>query len=258
MLVAMNDFARRHTAESPYSYFSGTESELISLVTAAIEDGKTRPAFRPGVAYVRVPPEGFLTGVVKLTEDTSLRSEYKARREGEEPMISTYARGEKTPATFVEILVYSHEALMEDDDASTDAEWEIVSINASPVENEPQNPVSMMRNQLGLAGGTLTEYPSYEWARAVQYHSTHAMVDPNPPTDYREVLGSLLGAIHSMVKGGSDAALIHELVKASADHHGINLDEGEHCPGCGAHHTQECIDGGRCVFCGTMLCAVVQ
>jgi hypothetical protein len=37
----------------------------------------------------------------------------------------------------------------------------------------------------------------------------------------------------------------------------IVLDDGEHCPGCGKHHSQEDVDGGRCTSCGTMLCAIM-
>jgi hypothetical protein len=28
---------------------------------------------------------------------------------------------------------------------------------------------------------------------------------------------------------------------------------GQHCPSCYRRHTKACIDGGRCVFCGTAL-----
>lgn len=35
-------------------------------------------------------------------------------------------------------------------------------------------------------------------------------------------------------------------------------DDGEHCPQCGAKHTEACIEGGRCSKCGTMLCSVKE
>jgi len=86
MFLAINDFARRHRADSPFSHFDGNDMDLIEVVTKAIEDGTTKPGFAPGVTLVTVNPQGFYSGVVKLTEDTPPRSVYQARRPGEEPV----------------------------------------------------------------------------------------------------------------------------------------------------------------------------
>ncbi len=105
---------------------------------------------------------------------------FQARREGEDPFVVVTARGEKAPAALVEVVCYRHDVLAAENNASTEADWEIVSINArDSQEKEPQHPVSMARNMLGLSGGTPAEYTPKQFAEAIVYWSTRAMVEPS-------------------------------------------------------------------------------
>ena len=54
-------------------------------------------------------------------------------------------------------------------------------INALPkgVESMPMGPITMMRNQLDLNGGTKAEYSSDEWAESVRFWQTYAPIEPN-------------------------------------------------------------------------------
>lgn len=173
MKIGTNDFARRQTPDSKYSHFAGTWDELVELVSAHFNGSEE------GVVAVSVPPEDFFSGVTDLSEESNLHAQYAARRRGEDPYVQlTVVGGKKLPAKSVQIIVYSHETLAKDDDASTDAEWEIVSINASAVDgSEPPTPVAMARNFLTMAGGTKRDYSAQQFAEAIVFWSQHAMIE---------------------------------------------------------------------------------
>ncbi|MBT4663062.1 MAG: DUF3228 family protein, partial [Candidatus Marinimicrobia bacterium] len=61
-----------------------------------------------------------------------------------------------------------------------DAEWELVSINAIPsgLKKIPMGPITMMRNQLGLPGGTKAHYSSDEWVESVRFWQEFAGLEP--------------------------------------------------------------------------------
>ena len=55
----------------------------------------------------------------------------------------------------VSLILYRHDVLVENNENTTNADWELISINAIPREKKmPIGPVTMMRNQLDLNGGT--------------------------------------------------------------------------------------------------------
>ena len=169
---AINDFARRHRADSPFSYFSGSDEELLELIRANFE--KAEDGNQTGIKLVSVPAQGFFSGVVRVTPDTHLTAVFRTRREGEEPFLEAQAlKAEKLPAKYVTLVVYHRDTL--GDDSTSEANWQLVSINASAEENEPQSPISMARNFLGLEGGTPTKYTAEEFAEAIIYWSRHAL-----------------------------------------------------------------------------------
>lgn len=155
MTVAMNDFARRQTDISAYSYYDGTEAELIALVAAHMKE----PKEGTGILSVPVPAKDFYSSVIELEEGADLMGKYEPRRKGELPTKTMHAvEGEKMPAKMVHVILYSHAALAEDGDNSTDADWEIVSINAEHGGKEsPKTPESLMRDYYREEGGTALE-----------------------------------------------------------------------------------------------------
>lgn len=166
--VALNDFVRRQTKESPFSYFDGSEAVLIELVLDGWAEKK--PGYRPGVFLVSVPPQGFYSGVVELEEGTDLVGKFEPRAEGELPVKKIWAtRGEKLPAKRVDIVVYAHDVLAEKNENSTDADFEIVSINAEYAdETSPLKPEALMRNHLGEPGGSDTKMTDSEFVQALK------------------------------------------------------------------------------------------
>jgi len=174
-LVGINEFVRRQTPDSKFSHCASSFEVLAALVAGSLSEGKT--GYKDGVLLVSVPPEGFFSGVVEVTEGTPLKATFESRRKGEAPFVQVVAvGGEKLPAKAVEIVLYRHDVLAADNEASTEAEWEIISINARPTdEPEPMTPMAMARNMLGLTGGTKAEYTAEEFARAIVYWSARAM-----------------------------------------------------------------------------------
>lgn len=126
MQIVVNPFCKkRHTPESEYSHFDGSWDELVRLVQDHF-DGS-----REGVVVLDVPADGFFSGVIKLSESSVLEAVFVARREGEDPYVHIRTIGvDKTPAKSVQVVLYSHETLAETGDNCSEADWEIISINA--------------------------------------------------------------------------------------------------------------------------------
>lgn len=167
--VHVPQFVKRQTARSKYSHFDGTWEELANLVEDNLD--KQTPASRPGVVLVPLDPKGFWSATMQVTPSTALKTSFAARQEGELPFIGISAvNGEKMPAQAVEIVLYSHDALAENNENETDLPWEIVSINARATPApEPMHPLTMARNMLQLPGGTKCEYTGQQFAEAVHY-----------------------------------------------------------------------------------------
>ena len=84
----------------------------------------------------------------------------------------------------MEFILYRHDVLAENNENTTDAEWELISIQAVPegVDQLPMGPVTMMRNQLELPGGTKANYSSEQWAEAVRFWQKYAALEPEEKT----------------------------------------------------------------------------
>ena len=69
--------------------------------------------------------------------------------------------------------------LKENDEQSTTAEWELISFHALPegIDEMPMGPVTMMRNQLELPGGTKANYSPDEWANSVEFWQHYAVLE---------------------------------------------------------------------------------
>lgn len=159
--LAINDFVLRQTADSPFSSFAGSFDELIELAAAHFD--KRKQGYRDGVINIPVPAEGFLSPVVMLKEGMEVTGEYVARREGETPRMNIRVAGEKTPAIAAELDFYRKDVLAEGDEATTDADWEMVNFRAMITENEPIKPGVLMHNHFGSDGGTATNMTPEEF-----------------------------------------------------------------------------------------------
>lgn len=179
--VGWSEFAaRRHKPGTGCAYFTGTQSELLDLVKEnwdRREPGTGRTNLDEVVA-VPVPADKFMTTVVSVDENTELTAGLTRRRSHEEPYIRVSASGNAEPARFAKVILYSADTLAQNNEQSARTDWEVVSLVASPVENEPMDPVTMMRNMRGKPGGTKVEYTADQLLDAIEFWSTHTKLSP--------------------------------------------------------------------------------
>lgn len=160
--IAASDFVKRQTPESKFSHFSGTWGQLEKLVYDCFQIARNvHKGYRDGVLLVDVPVEGFMSSVVNIQEGLkdgsikAIKTVFKPRQEGEQPYLQVYAIGSKQPAKKVQIVLYRHDVLAEGNEQSQDSDWEIISINASPIDKDvPMDGTTRARNILKLKGGT--------------------------------------------------------------------------------------------------------
>jgi hypothetical protein len=104
------------------------------------------------------------------------------RRPQEEPYIQMRAlNGTPLKTESVDLILYHHDILSETNEQTSDEDWELISFHAIPdgIEKMPMGPVTMMRNQLQLTGGTKAFYESEKWAEAVKFWQEYAVLDEN-------------------------------------------------------------------------------
>jgi hypothetical protein len=176
--LGWSDFARaRHPVGGSRTYFDGTDEELLGLVR------KHWHQRRPGagqseldrVIVVPVPPARFVSGTVLVRDSTVLHANFEKRQPHENGFVRVTAEGEREPARFAGVVLYSAETLLENaGNRSGNWDWEIVCLLAGPQEDEPMHPVTMARNMLAKPGGTPCEYSAQEFAEAIDYWSQRA------------------------------------------------------------------------------------
>jgi len=151
----------------------------------AVEVEKWERGYRDGVWLVpitRSEPWGgavqrFFTSIVP-TKGRIMYGRWEARRPGEKPVMVRTVAGDKTRANFVAIVLYEDWVLAEDNERSTDKKYEIISINASPLDKDvPMTPETMKRNMNHEAGGTKGTYTDEEFAESEAFWKAHAMVE---------------------------------------------------------------------------------
>lgn len=178
--IAVSDFLKEVTKEGNLR-FDGTFDDLTNLAKEHFENNEPGTGSVDGdVLLVRIPSAGFRTNIVEITADNAFQVEevYSARIEGEAevPTLVIYSDAPLPAASVVKLVLYRADVLAKDVDRSSDAEWEIVSINSQPEEDTPMHPQTMLRNAREETGGTYREYSSEEWHRAEQYWNLHAFI----------------------------------------------------------------------------------
>lgn len=161
--ITINPFCLRQvgvTDASSFGGFTGTAEELQDILD------KLTVSLTEGVEIIRVYADDpvisntkgqFICtfGVVEDGEDVAVL--YEARRPGEQPVtVKTVNRAARPVANTIDFVLYSHQAL--EADASSEADYELVSINTMPTklkqgEEEPMTPPTLWRNYLSKITG---------------------------------------------------------------------------------------------------------
>ncbi len=169
--VGVNDFAKRQTKYSEFTHFDGTWDQLGLLATELLADNERfkdqlntpmlENGYREGVMILHVPENmchGFHTYTdFPMFEGMKLGADYEKTpgREHEPPKVRIKIVEDKKECKYVDIILYGHEVLEEDGDASTDLPWEVVSVNGRlKEETPPMDPMTIVRNWKHLPGGT--------------------------------------------------------------------------------------------------------
>ena len=184
--VAINDFVRRQTKDSGKTYAENlTFDNITSHAQEQLANGLYTQGYRKGVILVQVSKElihHFICPFVKITEETKLKATVLRRRPEEKPYIQIRAlNGTLLKTGAVDLILYHHDVLKETNEQTTDADWELISFHAIPeeIDNMPMGPVTMMRNQLQLSGGTKAFYESEKWAESIKFWQEYAVLDGN-------------------------------------------------------------------------------
>lgn len=177
--IKSGDFVKGFsTKEGIQSYYDGSWEDLEALTKKHFNNNEPGTGSVDGdVLLVNVPTKDFYSSIVDITPENrkSVKEIDYVRVEGEEPVKMTIVEGaKKQPARFVQIVVYRADVLAQDNDRSTDAEWEIVSVNAQLDKVTPMHPTTMKRNNDHSEGGTYREYSDKEWSDAYEYWENHA------------------------------------------------------------------------------------
>ena len=184
--VSVNEFVRRQVKGHGKTYADRLSFEQIAEnAQEQLASGDYTFGYRDGVVVVQITKNllpHFICPFVKINEDTKLRAQVVRRRSEEETYIQIRAlNGTKLKTGSVDLILYSHDVLAETDEQTSDAGWELISFHAIPegIADMPMGPVTMMRNQLHLTGGTKAHYESEAWAKSVKFWQEYAVLDEN-------------------------------------------------------------------------------
>ena len=184
--VSINEFVYRQTKNSGKTYLENFSFiELASHAEKQLNDKKFTNGYRDGVILVNAATEilhHFICPFVKISKNTKLIATQVRRRPEEEYYIQIRAKNGKPLITgAVELILYRHDVLAETNEQSTNSDWELISFHAIPkgLNHMPMGPITMMRNQLQLIGGTKGTYKSEDWARSIHFWQKYAILDNN-------------------------------------------------------------------------------
>ena len=180
--VGIGSFVKRQVKGSGKTYSTLTFEEIAKHAEQRMLDEKFKQGYREGVILVSVQKEllnSFICPIVKINKDTKLESIPKKRRDNEQLYISTKAlNGKPLAIGGVDLILYRHDVLNETNERETDKYWELIAFHAIPkgVNLLPMRPVTMMRNQLELPGGTKGYYSSEQWAEGVRFWQEYVLL----------------------------------------------------------------------------------
>ena len=182
--VSVNDFVYRQTKDSMKSYTTNLSFDEIAIhAQRQLALGNYKQGYRDGVKIVQVEDKllhHFICPFVRISDETKLRAVVTRRRPNEAHYIQIRAlNGTPLKTGSVDLILYHHDVLAETDEQTSDTNWELISFHAIPegIHDMPMGPVTMMRNQLQLTGGTKAYYESDDWAESVNFWQGYAMLD---------------------------------------------------------------------------------
>ena len=179
--VSVNEFVRRQIPNSGKTYSSLSFEQIATHAEEQQDNNHFKTGYRDGVILVPVAKkfiQHFVCPFVKINSKTQLKAEVVKRRPEEEHYIRIKAlNGNTLPIEKVDLILYSNKVLKETNENTTNSKWELISFHAIPkgIDKLPMGPITMMRNQLQLKGGTRGIYESEEWAKSIYFWQNYAL-----------------------------------------------------------------------------------
>jgi hypothetical protein len=173
---------RRQIKSSGKTYSTLSFEEIANYAESQLKNENYKPGYREGVILINVESKlvkHFICPFIRLSENTQLIATMTKRRQEEEPYIQIRAlNGSLLKSRNVEIILYHHDVLAETKEQESTEGWELIAFHAIPegIDHMPMGPITMMRNQLQLEGGTKGEYNSNEWAESVNFWQKYAVL----------------------------------------------------------------------------------
>ena len=181
--VLASEFVRRQTKESGKTH-SATISfdEIAKIAEEKLNAGDFIKGYRDGVVLIQLDNNlgvNFICPLIEINEKTKLSAKYVRRRDDEDYYIQIRALNGKALITDkVDLVLYRRDVLMETNEVTTDADWELIAFMAKPKGIKmPMGPVTMMRNQLQKPGGTKGLYATEKWAESVDFWQKYAILE---------------------------------------------------------------------------------
>ena len=174
--VGVNTFVKRQVKGTGKTFCNNLSfEEIANHASEQLKQDAYKEGYRKGVLLVEVKKsliKNFVCPIIKINDNTQFEAKINKRRENEEPYIQLRAlNGNPIEAKNVDLILYHHDVLKETNEHETNNEWELISFHAVPkgVKDLPMGPITMMRNQLKLKGGTKGSYSSDQWAKSINF-----------------------------------------------------------------------------------------
>lgn len=161
--ISINTFCLRQvgvTDESAFGGFTGNSEELQAILdrlpATLVKDVEVVRIYA-GAPILDNTKGQFICTFGVITKGENVTPSYEARRQGEQPVtVKTVNRASRPTASTIDLVFYSHQAL--EADASSNAAYELVSINTMPTklaqgDEEPMTPETLWRNYLAKIPG---------------------------------------------------------------------------------------------------------
>ena len=180
--VGINDFVRRQVKGTGKTYSSLSYQKITDYAEKQLNNNNFEEGYRDGVIIIKVEDsmvDKFHCPFTKILSNTKLKAVVTKREPIEESYIQLRAlNGSPLDVGSAQIILYRKDVLAENNSDCTDKDWELIAFHAVPkfVEKMPMGPVTMMRNQLELSGGTKGNYSPEEWAKGVYFWQQYALL----------------------------------------------------------------------------------
>ena len=181
--VKVNSFVRRQVKSSGKTYSTLSFEEIAIYAEDQLKNNNYELGYREGVILVKVEVniiKHFICPFTRLSDDTKLVATMTRRSPEEEPYIQIRALNGNAQITGnVNLILYHNDVLSETDEQESTEGWELIAFHAIPegITTMPMGPITMMRNQLQLKGGSKGKYDSDEWAESVNFWQKYAVLE---------------------------------------------------------------------------------